>query len=57
MKGLEKDSKYIVRYIEAYVYKSRIWIFLEYMDLGCLTAILEVRQGNIPEKIIAYILK
>lgn len=48
MKSLE-NTTYIVRYQEAYLYKSRIWIFMEYLDYGCLTPILEVRKGRIPE--------
>ena len=57
MKSLGQDSNYLVRYSEAFVYKNRIWIFMEYMDLGCLTGILHVRKGCIPEKIISYILR
>ena len=34
-----------------------MWIFLEYLEYGCLTAILDVRRGKIPEPLIAYILR
>lgn len=32
----------IIKYYEGYFYKDRFWIFLEYMDFGCLTELLEV---------------
>ena len=31
----------IVKYFEGYYFKDRFWIFLEYMDGGCLTELLE----------------
>ena len=31
----------IVRFVEGYLYKERFWLFLEYMDSGCLTQMLE----------------
>ena len=56
MKGLQKNN-YIVRYLEGYFFRQRVWIFLEYLEYGCLTAILDVRRGKIPEPLIAYILR
>jgi len=46
----------IIGCYEGYDYKQRLWIFLEYMNAGCLTPIVEERKGNIPEKVCAYIL-
>lgn len=31
----------IIKYEEGYLYDDRLWIFLEYMDAGCLTELLE----------------
>ena len=31
----------IVKYHDGYYFKDRFWIFIEYMDAGCLTDILE----------------
>jgi serine/threonine protein kinase len=31
----------IIRYYETYYFNDRFWIFLEYMDSGCLTELLE----------------
>ena len=56
MKSQEKNN-YVVRYLEAYLFKDRVWIFMEYLDMGCLTPILDVRRGKLPESIIAYIMK
>ena len=50
----ENDN--VVRCFEAFDYRSRLWIFLEYMDGGCLTPIVEERKGNIQEGVCAYIL-
>ena len=31
----------IIKYFETYYYNDRFWIFLEYMDAGCLTELLD----------------
>jgi serine/threonine protein kinase len=50
------DSDYIVRYHDGYYFKERYWIFIEYMDAGCLTDILEAGFFNIfSENIVQYI--
>lgn len=36
------DHENIVKYHDGYYFKDRFWIFIEYMDAGCLTDILEV---------------
>lgn len=46
----------MLRCFEAFDYRQRLWIFLEFMDGGCLTPIVEERKGNIPENVCAYIL-
>ena len=35
------DHENIVKYIDGFYFKDRFWIFMEYMDGGCLTDILE----------------
>lgn len=42
----------IVRYEEAYIYKDKYWIFLEYMDCGCLTEIIDDYRSKIDEQFI-----
>jgi serine/threonine protein kinase len=31
----------IIKYYETYLFNDRYWIFLEYMDAGCLTELLD----------------
>lgn len=35
------DHPNIVKYFDGYFYKERYWLFIEFMDTGCLTDILE----------------
>lgn len=35
------DCDNIVRYYDGYFFKQKFWLFIEYMDAGCLTDILE----------------
>ncbi len=51
-----KDQENILKCIDAYDFNKKIMLFLEYMDVGALTQIVEERKGNIDEKICAYIL-
>ena len=51
----EEDS--ILKCIDAYDFKERLWVFLEMMDIGAMTNLVEERRGNMDEKICAYILK
>jgi serine/threonine protein kinase len=51
-----KDNENLIKCFDAYDYKSRLWFFLEYMDAGSLTEIVEKRKGNISEDVCAYIL-
>ena len=47
----------ILKCIDAYDFRERLWVFLELMDVGALTNMLEERRGNLDEKICAYILR
>lgn len=49
------DNDCIIKYFETFLYRGRLWIFMEYMDMGCLTPIVEDCKGNIPEEVIHYI--
>lgn len=51
-----KDNDNVIQCYEAFDYRQRLWIFLEYMDGGCLTPIVEERKGNISEGVCSYIL-
>lgn len=51
-----KDNDNVIQCFEAFDYRQRLWIFLEYMDGGCLTPIVEERKGNISEGVCSYIL-
>lgn len=51
------DSDYVVRYHDGYFFKERYWLFIEYMDAGCLTDILEAGFFNIfTENIVQYLI-
>lgn len=51
------DHKNIVKLYESYMYKGRIFLFMEYMDGGCLTPVVEDYKLDIPETVIAFILR
>mmetsp|Transcript_9891 Transcript_9891/g.7440 ORF Transcript_9891/g.7440 Transcript_9891/m.7440 type:complete len:87 (-) Transcript_9891:349-609(-) len=51
-----KETDSILQCYEVFDYKERLWLFLEYMDCGCLTDLAEESKGQIPENICAYIL-
>jgi protein-serine/threonine kinase len=51
-----KDNDNVIQCYEAFDYRQRLWIFLEYMDGGCLTPIVEERKGNISEGVCSFIL-
>lgn len=51
------DHKNIVKLYDTYLYKGRIFLFMEYLDGGCLTPIVENYNLKIPENVIAFILK
>lgn len=50
------DHENIVKYHDGYYFKDRFWIFIEYMDSGCLTDILEAGfYQAFTEPIVQYI--
>ena len=51
-----KENDNVIQCFEAFDYRQRLWIFLEFMDAGCLTPIVEERKGNISEGVCSYIL-
>lgn len=50
------DHHNIVRYHDGYYFKEKFWLFIEYMDAGCLTDILEAGFYQVfTEKVVQYI--
>ena len=48
----------IIKYYEGYYFKERFWIFLEYMEAGCLTEMLDAGlHTQFTEGIIRYIMR
>jgi p21-activated kinase 1 len=47
----------ILKCIDAYDHKERLWVFLEMMDVGALTEVIIGNEGKINEKVCAYILR
>jgi serine/threonine protein kinase len=45
----------ILRSYESFDFKDRLWIFLELMDQGALTQIIEDRRGSYDENFIKYV--
>jgi len=45
----------IVKFHEGFVYKEKMWIFMEYLNLGCLTDLLEHYAKPFPEAAIKYV--
>lgn len=50
-----QDNEGVLRCFECYDFKGRIWIFLELMDGGALTPILEEKAGKHNEDFCKYI--
>ena len=50
------SSPYIVNYYESYQFDGYLWLVVELMK-GSLTDLIMQRAGNIPEAIIAYVLR
>ena len=47
----------IIKYFETYYYNDRFWIFLEYMDAGSLTEMLEAEvYKEFDEKIVRFLI-
>jgi serine/threonine protein kinase len=46
----------IIKYYDGYLFKEKFWLFLEYMDAGCLTNVIEAGfYQAFTENIIRYI--
>jgi p21-activated kinase 1 len=52
-----KDQNNILRCFDAYDFNDKIWIFLELMDIGDMTQIVEDENSAINENLCAYILR
>ena len=52
-----KNHDSILRSIEAFEHKERLWIILELMDKGMLASAIEKYSSDFDEKIIKYVLK
>lgn len=52
-----QEETRILKIIDAYDFKERLWVVLELMEHGALTDIVEELRGNIKEPICAYILR
>ena len=50
-----KEDDGVIQCLEAYDFKKRLWIFLEYLDGGALTNFVEEMEGEFSEKAIAYL--
>jgi serine/threonine protein kinase len=50
------DNDMILRSYESFDFKNRLWIFLELMDCGALTQIIEDRRGKYDEDFIRYVM-
>ncbi len=51
------DHANIVKYHDGYYFKDRFWIFIEYMDAGCLTDILDAGYYQaFTENIVQFII-
>ena len=50
-----KENDAILRCFECFDFKDRLWIFLEMMDGGALTPMLEEKNGNYPETFCKYV--
>lgn len=47
----------IIRYYDSFYFNDRFWIFLEYMDAGCLTEMLDAElHTKFDEKLVRFIM-
>lgn len=53
---LRCKNEYIVNYDEAFIYREKYWIFMEYLEAGCLTEIIDDHRGKVNERFIQFIL-
>ena len=50
-----KENEGILRCFECFDFKNRLWMFVELMDGGALTPMLEQLAGNYSENFIKYV--
>jgi serine/threonine protein kinase len=50
-----RENEGVLRCFECYEFKKRLWIFLELMDGGALTPMLEELGGNYRESFCQYV--
>mmetsp|Transcript_23418 Transcript_23418/g.23051 ORF Transcript_23418/g.23051 Transcript_23418/m.23051 type:complete len:98 (-) Transcript_23418:485-778(-) len=51
------DNPNIIKYFDGYLFKDKFWIFIEYMDGGCLTNVIEDGfYHSFTENIIRYLI-
>lgn len=46
----------IVSYDEAFIYKEKYWIFMEYLEAGCLTEVIDDLKAKVNERFIQYVI-
>lgn len=51
------DHSNVVKLHDVYLHKGRIFMIMDYMDGGCLTPVVEDLKLDIPENVIAFILR
>lgn len=51
------DHPNVVKLHDVYLHKGRIFMIMDYMDGGCLTPVIEDLKLDIPENVIAFILR
>lgn len=50
-----QENDAILKCFECFDFKQRLWIFLEMMDGGALTPMLEEKKGSYPESFCKFI--
>ena len=51
------NQKNVIKLYDTYMYQGRIFLFMEFLDGGCLTPVVEELKEPIPENVIAFILR
>jgi len=56
MKLCQKEDN-IIQCFDAYDYDSKLWIYMELMDIGAMTEIVLENEKQIEEEVCQYILR